>query len=508
MEKTYILAHDLGTSGDKATLYDSEGRLCASSFGSYETFYLEGAGVEQDANEWWRAVCETTQELLGKAGIRNTEIACITFSAQMMGALPVDKDGTPLRRSIIWADLRSGKQVDYFASRMPMEEVYRITGHRLTSSYSATKLLWVRDNEPEIYKRTYKVLQAKDFIVQKLTGAFVTDYSDACGTNLFDILKRRWSKEILASIDLPEGILPDAHASTDIVGHVTEEAARATGLAAGTPVVIGGGDGSCAATGAGAVEPGLTYNVIGSSSWIAMATEEPIFDPKMQTFNWVHLDEKLYSPCGTMQAAGYSFSWLKETLCAYESDLAKRTGTNPYDLIEAEVEKSEAGSRNLLFLPYLLGERSPRWNPQAKGAFVGLTISHTKGDVYRSVIEGVSFNLKVILDTFNQMLPIDEVIVIGGAARSKVWLRILSDIWQKPVLRPRYLEEATSLGAAVCGGVATGIFPDFRVARKFNDVVETIKPNPERRKRYEELYAIFNETYDALVPVYERLSHL
>ncbi len=508
MEKAYILAHDLGTSGDKATLYDAEGKLCASSFGSYQTYYLDGGGVEQDSDEWWKAVCESTQALLAKTGIKSTSIACVTFSAQMMGVLPVDRNGKPLRRSIIWADLRSGKQAEYFASRMPMEEVYRITGHRLTSSYSATKLLWVRDNEPDIYKKTYKILQAKDFIVRKLTGAFATDYSDACGTNLFDILKRRWSEDILKAIDIPLSVLPEAHASTDIVGRVTEEAARATGLAAGTPVVIGGGDGCCAATGAGAVEPGLTYNVIGSSSWIAMATKEPIFDPKMRTFNWVHLDEKLYSPCGTMQAAGYSFSWLKDNLCAYEADVAKRTGGNAYDLIEAEIEKAEAGSKNLLFLPYLLGERSPRWNPAAKGAFVGLTISHTKAEVYRSVIEGVSFNLKVILDTFNQMVPIDEVIVIGGASRSKVWLNILADIWQKPVLIPRFLEEATSLGAAVCGGVAAGIFPDFSVARKFNDVVETIKPDPNMRERYMSLYSIFNETYDALVPVYERLSRV
>ncbi|MGE5581076.1 MAG: xylulokinase [Bacillota bacterium] len=508
MKQQYILAHDLGTSGNKATLYDLDGQLLTSSFYEYDTFYPKNNWVEQDSEDWWKAVCISTRNLIEKAGISKADILCISFSGQMMGCLPVDKAGNPLRKTIIWADLRSVKQAAFMEDAVGMETVYKITGHRISPAYSAAKILWVKDNQPEIYNKTYKILHAKDYIIYKLTGKFVTDYSDASGTNLLNLEQKDWSETILNAIGLQRGILPELHPSTDIAGKVTKEAAAEVGLLEGTPVVIGGGDGSCAATGAGVVEKGSAYNVIGSSSWIALATETPIFDPGMRTFNWVHLDQNLFSPCGTMQSAGYSYSWLKNTLCGLEINQAKAENVSPYEIINQLIEKSKPGANNVLFLPYLLGERSPRWNPDAKGAFLGLKVTTTKEEIYRSVLEGVTFNLKIILDIFNQFSPIDEVIVIGGGARSKIWMQILADIWQKPVLVPQFLEEATSMGAAICGGVAIGAFNDFKVIKNFNKVVHTVKPRPEYQAMYDQLFAIFNQTYEALVPVYANLAKL
>ncbi|MCX7711081.1 MAG: xylulokinase [Clostridia bacterium] len=501
----FILAHDLGTSGNKATLYDFEGRLRSSTVYEYPTYYPGPNCVEQDPEDWWKAVCVSTRELIEKAGINKKDISCITFSAQMMGCLPVDKQGNPLRKTIIWADTRSVKQAEQMEKGIGMEAVYRITGHRVSASYSVEKLLWVKDNEPENYKRIYKVLHAKDYIIFKLTGKMVTDYSDASGMNLYDINKKEWSDEIIDSIGIERGMLPDVHPSTDIAGGITQEAAGEIGLLAGTPVVIGGGDGCCAAAGAGVSEEGKTYNVVGSSSWIATASKMPVFDESMRTFNWIHLDPALYSPCGTMQTAGYSFNWLKNTLCGLEVLLAKERSINPYVLIDEKINESVPGANNLLFLPYLLGERSPRWNPDAKGAFVGLKMTHTNSDIYRSVLEGVAFNLKVILDIFNSFKPVDEVIVIGGGAKGKVWMRILADIWQRKILVPEYLEEATSMGAAICGGAGIGVFKDFMVINKFNPVKTVIEPRPEFSETYNRLYEVFNEAYEALVPIYSRL---
>lgn len=501
----YILAHDVGTSGNKATLYDLEGKLCSSAIYEYPTYYPCDGWVEQDSEDWWKAVCITTRELLEKAAVKGSEIACVSFSAQMMGCLPVDKNGLPLRRSIIWADMRAVRQSDHIEKTVGMENVYGITGHRASPSYSAAKILWVRDNEPEIFEKTYKILHAKDYIIYRLTGKFVTDYSDAAGMNLFDLKKKVWSDSIMKALSLPSDILPDPHPSTDVAGRVTREAAKLTGLKEGTPVVTGGGDGSCAAVGAGIAEAGGTYNVVGSSSWIATASKEPILDPEMRTFNWIHLDSKLYTPCGTMQTAGYSVNWLKNTLCGLEVMQAKEMQINPYRLIDEKIETSPAGANNLLFLPYLLGERSPRWNPDAKGAFIGLKMTHTNADIYRSVLEGVAYNLRVILEAFESILPVREVIVIGGGAKGRVWMEILADVWQKKVMIPKYLEEATSMGAAICGGVGIGAFSDFTVINRFNPVIMEIQPQHQYKETYDRLYDIFNKTYEALTPIYRLL---
>jgi xylulokinase len=505
----YILAHDLGTSGNKATLFSLDGKLGASVLYEYPVYYPEQGWVEQKAEDFWQAVCLSTKQLLEKAGAPGSDVAAVSFSGQMMGCLLVDKEGKPLRNMIIWADTRAGKQADEMEAKLGMDYVYKTTGHRISASYSAAKLLWVRENENEVYRRAYKMIHAKDYIILKLTGNYVSDYSDASGTNLFDLVKKTWDQKILDALDIPLSLLPEAHPSTDNAGGVTAEAARETGLLPGTPVIIGGGDGSCACVGAGVVSEGSAYNVLGSSSWISLASKAPVYDPEKRTFTWVHLDPNLYTPCGTMQAAGYSYNWYKNTLCLDETARAKEGGENPYKLIDGGALQSPPGAGGLLYLPYLLGERSPRWNHDARGAFVGLSVTTGKGDISRSVLEGVGFNLKIILDILEKGAAagnIGEIVMIGGGAKGDVWLQILADIWQKPLAIPEYAEEATSLGAAVCGGVGIGAFKDFSVIRDFNGPVKKISPNPALASLYGELFGIFNESYDSLTGVYRRLA--
>jgi xylulokinase len=325
--------------------------------------------------------------------------------------------------------------------------------------------------------------------------------------NLYELKEKDWSDKILEAIELDRELLPELHASTDIVGEVQAQVADEVGLAAGTPVVIGGGDGSCAAVGAGVVREGSAYNYIGSSSWIGIATAEPILDPKMRTFTWAHLVPDMFSPTGTMQAAGGSYQWARNVLCEPEQQAAERLGLDAYELMNLQAEESPPGANDLLYFPYLLGERAPRWNPNARGAYFGLTMQHNRKDMIRATLEGITFNLKVILDAFEEQgAQIEAMRVIGGGAQGSVWRQIMADIYEKPIVRPALLAEATSMGAALAGGIGVGIFPDFSLAESLTPIVDKVDPNLKNKPAYDRLYEIFNQAYEAFEPLYEKLA--
>lgn len=504
--KRFILAHDLGTTGNKAALFDQEGRLVANALGSYAVIHPEPTWAEQNPADHWRAVINTTRQLLASAKVTPDEIAAISFSGQMMGCLPVDKQGKPLRNCIIWADQRGVKQAAELAERLGEERVYRITGHRISPTYSASKLMWVRDNEPEVFANLHKALHVKDYIAFRMTGKFVTDRSDASGMNLYNLEGGTWSDEILDGIRLDPAYLPELHNSTDVIGEVTRDAAEELGLVQGIPVVIGGGDGASAAVGAGSVAEGPAYNYIGSSSWIAFAAPHPIYDPGRRIFNWAHMVPGMYSPCGTMQAAGGSYQWLRQQVCWSEAQQAGQNGEDVYDVMNRRAAESVPGAHGLLFLPYLQGERSPHWNPRARGGFVGLQITHTRADLIRATLEGISLNLKTILHSFlDANARIEEVTLIGGGAKGALWRQILADVFGRPTLRPRLLEEATSLGAAIAGGVGVGLYKDFSITRQCIEIMDRHTPNPEAVALYDRLYPTFLKAYEALVPVFDEL---
>ena len=291
-----------------------------------------------------------------------------------------------------------------------------------------------------------------------------------------------------------------------MVGELTREAAEALGLAAGIPVVAGGGDGVCAGVGVGSVRPGMTYNYLGSSSWIATTTEKPIYDEAMRTFVWAHAVPGYVHPCGTMQTAGGAYAWLKNQVCTLEKALGAELGLNPYELMNGEAEQSPPGANGLIFLPYLLGERTPRWNPEAKGALLGLTLAHTRADLIRAVLEGITLNLSIILDIFREQVPIREITVIGGGAKGAAWRRIMADVYQADVLKPNYLEEATSMGAAIIGGVGCGVFRDFDVADRFIAVTDRDRPDPARAPLYREARRLLDDSYAALEPLFGRFG--
>jgi len=502
--KRYLLAHDLGTSGNKATLFTTEGSLVASVTEAYGTHYFNTNWSEQDPSDWWRAVRDSTRALV--KDVDPGEIAAICFSGQMMGCLCVDRGGRPLRPAILYSDQRSVEQCNALLDRIDARDFYRTVGHRASASYSATKLMWVRDHEPAVYADTFKMLHAKDYLNFRLTGVMATEYSDASGTNLLDLNTLRWSERLVGLAGLDEEKLPALHASTDVLGELTRDAAAELGLRAGIPVVAGGGDGVCAGVGVGSVAPGITYNYLGSSSWIATTTKEPIYDEQMRTFVWAHAVPGYVHPCGTMQTAGSAYAWLKNEICTEEKARAAETGESVYELINAEIAASPPGANGLVFLPYLLGERTPRWNPDAKGALLGLTLAHTRADILRAVMEGVTLNLSIILDIFRTHGPIDRITVIGGGAKGDAWRKIMADVYQAEVVRPNYLEEATSMGAAIIGGVGCGVFKSFDVASKFISITGRSSPEPSVAPVYARAKALLDESYDALAPLFPRLG--
>lgn len=502
----YILAHDLGTSGNKATLFSEDGRLIKSEVFSYDAHYFNDTWVEQNADDWWNAVCRTSSSLIQSTGVDPGEIGAISFSGQMMGCLCVDRNGTPLRPSIIWADQRAQKQVAQIEEHISQQDFYHIVGHRNTASYGIQKLMWVRDNEPEIYEQTYKTLNAKDYIVFKLTGKFYTKPSDANSVACFDLKTFQWSEEILKITGIDPDKLPQIKPSTFVAGGVTKEAARATGLAEGTPVVMGGGDGVVANIGCGSISPGKTYCCMGTSAWITTTAEKPIFDEQMRTVTWAHVIPGMYAPNGTMQYAGGAYNWLKNTVCSMESYKAKEEGTSPYTYMNEQIEKSTVGANGLIFLPYLLGERAPRWNPDAKGAWIGIKPETTRGDLLRSVLEGVTMNLSICLDILRTQMDIKEITVVGGGAKGAVWRQIMADIYNARIKVPSLLEEGSSMGAAVIGGVGTGIFKDFTAIDRFINIDSVHTPDSGAVEAYGPVKEAFESCYFALEDAFKKMA--
>lgn len=492
----FLIAHDLGTSGNKATLFTTEGRLVRSYTAPYDVHFFNGNYAEQDPENWWDAVCEATKAVL--EGEDASRVAAMSFSAQMQGCLPVDREGRPLRDSMIWADQRASKEAEKLKEALGADYIYQLTGHRISPAYSIEKFMWLKEHEPEVYAKTYKMLQAKDYIIQRATGEFVTDCSDASGTQALDLKKLEWSDEILKVAGIDKEKLPRILKSTDVAGYIQDRVAGEIGLPAGTPVVCGGGDGPVSAVGAACIRDGEFYLTFGTSAWIGGTTTEPFIDPDQTVFCFAHVIPGRYMPCGTMAAAGSSFSYIRHALCEDQS----------YAVLDEWIEKSPAGAKNLIFLPYLLGERSPRWNPDTSAAFLGIKPEHDRKDYVRAVIEGIAMNMELILRAYRKQAKIETMNLTGGGAKGEIVAQILSDVLDVEFRMPDNVESATAIGAAVIAGVGAGIFDSFDEVKRFLKFENEVKPVKANQKAYEKLKPIFDEAYSCMLPLYEKFSKL
>ncbi|SED79921.1 xylulokinase [Ruania alba] len=489
-----LIAHDLGTTGNKASLHADDGRMLSSVTVGYPAHFGEGGLAEQDPRDWERAVVEATRSLLTSTGTAPDAISGLVVSGQMMGAVLLDEQYEPVRPAIIWADTRAGAQTDQLIERIGAQEAYALLGHRLNPTYSVAKVMWVRDNEPDVFARVRHFCVAKDFVVHRLTGRLATDPSDASATNAYDQRAGTWSAAVLEAAGLDAALFPEIVSSTEVVGTLTASAATATGLPAGTRVVMGGGDGPIAAVGAAVCGPDDgAYVCLGTSSWISFAADTPVLDPSMRTFTFDHVVPGRYVPTATMQSAGASVQWINEVLSPTPS------GRTLTDLVAAADTSHPTG--DLYFLPYLLGERSPRWDPDARGAFIGLGRHHGREHLVRAVLEGVAFNLAVCLEAFRTAgATIESIDAVGGGAASDTWLQILADVWGVPVRRHTVVEEANSLGAAVVGAVGLGLADDFDVAARLSTVTAEFTPHGTRHGEYRERLGRFEAAYAQLAP--------
>jgi xylulokinase len=410
----------------------------------------------------------------------------------MMCAVLLDEQHEPVRPALIWADRRSAAQARQLADKVGADRAYALLGHRLNPTYSLTKVMWVRDHEPEVFARVRHFCLAKDFVNLRMTGRLATDRSDASGTNAFDQQAGTWSGELLDAAGLDPDLFPEILPSTEVLGGLTRAAAEELGLAAGTPVVVGGGDGPLAAVGAGVVAPeDGAYVYLGSSSWVSLAATTPLLDPAQRTMTFDNVVPGGFVPTATMQAGGASLSWVCDLLSPQDPDRFA-------DLL-ARAGEVEAAREGVFFLPHLLGERSPYWNPDASGAFVGLGMHHDRGHLVRAVVEGVAFNLLTCIDAFREAgQSVDHVAAIGGGAASEVWLQILADTWGCRVSRRSVVEEANSLGAAVTAAVGLGLVDDFGIARDLSVVTAVLEPDQDRHTMYREQHATFVDAYERL----------
>ncbi|MFV0406962.1 MAG: xylulokinase [Propioniciclava sp.] len=488
-----IISHDLGTTGNKASLHADDGHLVTSVTVGYPVNFAAGGIAEQDPHDWWEAVIAATRQLIETSRVAPEAVTGLVVSGQMMGAVLLNGHGEPVRPAIIWADTRASAQEHQLTATIGEERAYRLLGHRLNPTYSVEKIMWVRDHEPDVFARVKHFCVAKDYVVLRLTGTLLTDRSDASGTNAYDQTTGDWSADILAAANLDREIFPDIVDSVTVVGPLIPDAAVALGLTTATRVVMGGGDGPIAAVGSGIVAPeDGAYVCLGTSSWVSFVTTEPLLDPQRRTFTFDNVVPGTYVPTATMQAGGASIQWIAEALSPDPAhpDTGRLLGEAAGDL----------DTEDLYFLPYLLGERSPYWNPKARGAFVGIARHHTRAHLTRAVLEGVAFNLGICITAYRDAgATIDRIDAVGGGAQSDDFLTILADVWGVPVRRRTVDEEANSLGAAVTGAVGLGL-ADFSVARTLSEVTAEFTPDPARHAIYTQRSHRFTAAYAAMEP--------
>lgn len=489
----YLLAHDFGTSGDKATLYTTDGKLVKSVTRGYPCHYFENNFVEQDPAEWYEAVKSVTKELVSE--ISPADILGVSFSGMMMGLVLLDAKGNVLRPAIIWADQRAADEAESIERVVGNQTYYRMTGNANIANNSLHKLMWISKHEPDVYRKTAKILNCKDYIAYRLTGKVSTDYSDGSGTGAMDISAFAWAIDLIRDCGLDPDKFPELKSATALAGCVTKEAAAETWLLEGTPVYCGLGDGSAAAVGSGIQKNGDAYACIGSSAWVSIMSDRPFFDEKQRTFNMAGIRKGQVFPLGTMQAAGLSYEWMKDELCGGEKAEAYQTETSIYDLINAEIEGSPAGANGILFLPYLIGERAPWWDSAVRGTFVGLSKTTTHADMLRAVVEGVSLNLRQIQEALSEISPIQSIRVIGGASKSKMWVETVSNVLQAEVICSDCVEQACSLGAAIVAGIGSGVFFDETAIQRFLQVKSVTAPDPATADLYMAKSELLKKTY-------------
>ena len=502
MSKQYIMTCDAGTTGCKCSVFDLTGRaLCAVKRG-YTTDYPKPNWAEQDPSVILRAILDGIRELL--AQVSPSDIACIGLSGTMNGCIPVDAGGRALYPNILHSDSRAWREVERMRQVISPLDFYHLTGNRLDHHFTLPKILWLRANRPDVYKRARWWLNTKDYLYAHLTGKVgVTDYSDASLTIALDIKKRAWAEDLLKEMGVDAGKMPAIRKGSDVSCGITKDIAEKTGLKEGTPVALGGGDGACAGRGAGLWAPGSAYCCIGSSAWVSQMTREPLLDERMRIFNYLDMDGEVNHTLGVIQTGAAAYDWAVANLLRGEE---AASGAD-YNRIENMARQVGPGAEGVMFLPTLMGERTPYWDANTRGCLMGFTLYHDQRHVARAVYEGVAFALNNVVKIMDECgEPIHQVMLIGGGARSGLWPDMLSSVFGVPIQVHMSPGEATSLGAAMAAGVGVGLFSSFEQAAKMVKARSQHAGNALQHEKYKQVYALYTQMYERLKPLFDGIA--
>ncbi len=498
---------DIGTTGIKSIIIDPKGNCLAKNSVSYNLTTPKPGWAEQNPEDWWQALKSSIKKLIEDSGVKSSDVKGIGLSGQMHGSVFLDKNYHLVRPAILWCDQRTYRECEEITTIIGKDNLIKNTCNPALTGFTAPKILWLKKNEPENFEKTKKILLPKDYIRFKLTGEFATEVSDASGTLLFDVRKRKWSDFVLSNLNIDKSLLPECYESIEVSGKISRIAAEQTGLKEGTPVVGGGGDQAAGGVGNGIVKEGIVSSVIGTSGVIFAFSEKPEIDPEGRLHTFCHAVPEKWFMMGVMLSAGGSFRWLRDTLCEKEIEIANKKCADPYDIMTEEASSIEPGSEGLIFLPYLSGERTPYPDPYARGVFFGLSLRHTKAHLIRAVLEGVTFGLKDSLEIMKKNnIVIKQIRASGGGGKSSLWRQIQADAFNSSVVTINN-DEGPAFGAALLASVGTGNFSSVPEACK-----ETIKitsetiPIKENVEIYDKYYKLYRSLYPALKSKFKNLS--
>ncbi len=491
-----FLGIDIGTSGTKTLAVDEGGKLLASATETYPCHYPKPLWSEQDPEDWWRATVRSVRRATAAAGIKPAEVKSIGLSGQMHGSVFLDRNDKVIRRAILWNDQRTAVECAEIERRAGgRAKLIKMVANPALTGFTAPKILWLRNHEPRHFDALRKVLLPKDEIRRRLTGRYATDLSDASGTLLLDVARRRWSKKLLAALELDADLLAECHESEDVTGKLTPRAAKQLGLTTDCAVVGGAGDCAAGAVGAGIVDRGVLSTSIGTSGVVFVHSDRVKIDPLGRVHTFCHAVRGKWHIMGVNLSAGGSLQWFRGALCSAERSAAKRAKRDVYDLLAEEAEKTPVGAEGLFFLPYLSGERTPHADPDARGCFIGLTAAHSRGHLVRAIMEGVAYSMRESMEIFERLdVPVRRIRAIGGGARSRSWRQIQADVFGRRVATIN-VEEGAAYGAALLAAVGAGAFANVREACK--TAIGEKQHTAVRRKA--------KNYYDRAFPVYQQL---
>lgn len=505
----YLIGIDVGTSATKTVLFDEAGTVMASASQEYPLYQPKNGWAEQKPEDWRDAVLATLERVVSQAAVEREAIRGIGISGQMHGLVMLDEAGEVIRPSIIWCDQRTGEEVEDMLHIMPKERWIEITANPPLTGWTAAKILWVRKHEPENYSRCKHILLPKDYIRYILTGVFATEVSDASGMQLLDVPGRRWSDEVLEALQIEKSMLGKVYESCEVTGTLLPEIAEKTGLTADVKVVGGAGDNAAAAVGTGIVRDGTAFTTIGTSGVVFAHSSQVSIDKKGRVHTCCCAVPGAWHIMGVTQGAGLSLKWFKDEFCQDYVAEAKAQGKDVYDLINEDVKKIPAGSDKLIYLPYLMGERTPHLDPDCRGVFFGLSAIHTKKHLLRAVMEGVSYSLCDCNQILKEMgVDVTQMMACGGGGKSPVWRQMLSDLYNCTV-KTEQQDEGPALGVAILAGVGCGIYPSVEEAcdRLISEKSST-SPVAENVKTYECYHHIYQNLYQSLKADYKELANL